>query len=572
MVEKNLSKHPLNDKLYAGLIDKGLLTEEQFAAAKSKQEETEESIGHILVEEKLLTEEQVAEFVAEQLGISYIDLTGYSIDQEVIRLIPEGVARRYKIIPLFKIEDTLSIVTTNPQDIFALDDIRYQVGCEVESFIGTESNIKTAIDHYYGASYKIEEVSQNIDEIAKEAMLSDRINLDDLEAVASQPPVVKLVNEIILQAVRDKASDIHIEPKKDALGIRYRIDGFLHRISSPPKQLLLPIVSRIKIMSGMDIMEKRIPQDGRIETQVAGKDIDLRASSYPTIYGEKLVLRVLDKSSMSFSLSHLGLSEENLRKFQSIIKSPYGIILVVGPTGSGKSSTLYAALAELNALDKNIITVEDPVEYQMENVTQAQVNQKVGMTFAAGLRSILRQDPDIIMVGEIRDRETAELAIRSSLTGHLVLSTLHTNDAAGALTRLIDMGIEPFLVASSVLGIVAQRLVRTNCLKCREPYSPPEKTLEDMGFPKDSSALFYKGKGCSVCKKTGYKGRMGIFEVLLMDNELRNLTVNKRPTAELRTAAIASGMKTLREDGFDKVKKGLTTLEEVLRVVRLKEE
>ncbi|MBI4743882.1 MAG: type II secretion system ATPase GspE [Actinobacteria bacterium] len=559
------------DKIYSELVSEGFLTEEQLVAVRNKQEETGESLAHVLAEEKLLTEEQVAEFIGNQLGVPHIDLTGYGIDPEVIRLVPEGVARRYKIIPLFKIEDTLSIVMANPLDVFALDDIRYQVGCEVEPLISTESSIKTAIDHYYGASYKIDEVSQNIDEIAKEAMLSERINLDDLEAAASQPPVVKLVNEIILQAVRDKASDIHIEPKKEGLGIRYRIDGFLHRISSPPKQLLLPIVSRMKIMAGMDIMERRIPQDGRVETQVSGKDIDLRVSSYPTIYGEKLVLRVLDKSSMSFALPHLGLSDENLNKLQSIVKSPYGIILVVGPTGSGKSSTLYAVLSELNALDKNIITIEDPVEYQMENIIQAQVNYKVGMTFAAGLRSILRQDPDIIMVGEIRDKETAELAIRSSLTGHLVLSTLHTNDSAGAITRLIDMGIEPFLVASSILGILGQRLVRTICVKCKESYAPPEKALEELGVSKDSGLMLHKGKRCPVCKKTGFKGRTGIFELLLMNDQLRELTINKRPTAELKAAAIASGMKPLREDGFDKVKKGITTLEEVLRVVRLKE-
>lgn len=571
LAEKRKTKMTLIDRLSAELVKDGLITGEQLETAREEQKRTGETLGQVLVKLSFLTEDQLVSFLARRLDLPQVDLSSYLVDPEVINQVPEKLARRYKIIPLFQVENTLTVAMADPLNVFALDEIRFQTGREVEPVISTEPNILRAIDQYYSAGHLIQEAVEDLDKMVTAVTLDEDLGGERLERIAEQPPVMKLVNQIILQAVRDKASDIHIEPEKDALGVRYRIDGILHKVSSPPKELHLPIVSRIKVMANLDIVERRLPQDGRIQTSVEGRDIDLRVSTFPTIHGEKVVLRVLDKSSMSFSLADLGFSPENLQKFQSLIKRSYGVILITGPTGSGKTSTLYAALNAINFPEKNIITVEEPVEYQIKNISQGQINPKVGLHFATGLRAILRQDPDIIMVGEVRDYETAELVVRAALTGHLVFSTLHTNDAPGALTRLTDMGVEPFLISSSVTGVVAQRLVRTICPFCKQETKPSPDLLKQIELPPKAEATFFKGKGCPKCKRTGYKGRIGIFELLLISDRIRELIMSKTSSSVIKEAAREMGLKTLQEDGLEKALKGITTIEEVLRVTQVGE-
>jgi len=421
--------------------------------------------------------------------------------------------------------------------------------------------IQKVIDQYYGAIGSAEELVRGL---TKEKMEERLKGTKGLAEIAEDAPIVKLVSLIIMQAVKDKASDVHIEPAEDKVLVRYRIDGILHEVQQIPKHLQSALASRVKVMARMDIAETRNPQDGRIQLKMENKDLDLRVSSFPTINGENLVLRILDKSSVLMGLAELGFAGKDLKNFDKLIRRPNGIILVTGPTGSGKTTTLYAALSTINSIEKNIITIEDPVEYEIPLIRQTQVNPKAGLTFANGLRSILRQDPDIIMVGEIRDKETAEIAIQASLTGHLVFSTLHTNDAPGALTRLIDMGIEPFLIASSITGILAQRLVRVICPKCKEKYTPSDEVIHDLGL-KEKVEL-YRGKGCMHCKETGFSGRVGIFELLLMNETIKNMVTAKASSGDIKKNALASGMTTLYEDGIEKIKNGVTTAEEMLRV------
>ncbi|MCK4966920.1 Flp pilus assembly complex ATPase component TadA, partial [bacterium] len=445
------------------------------------------------------------------------------------------------------------------------DDISMKTELEVEPAICSEDELNQTIDHYYSSSTTMDEVVQIIqDEVRDESVES----LEDLDSRASEEdaPVIKLVNLIFSQAIKDKASDIHIEPQEDKLVVRFRTDGVLHQAYEQPKSLQGAVISRLKIMSDLDIAERRLPQDGRFGVKIDRHDVDIRVSTIPTAHGENVVMRILDKSSGIVPMEDIGLTQKNLENFKNLISRPYGIILVTGPTGSGKTTTLYSALNSLNDETKNIVTIEDPIEYKLGRVRQSQVNPKIGMTFSAGLRAILRQDPDIVMVGEIRDKETATVAVQSALTGHLVLSTLHTNDAPGAITRLLDMGVEPFLVSSATVGVIAQRLIRKLCLKCKEPYKPSPKLLKDLGLnPSSREFTFYKPKGCRLCKNTGYKGRIGIFEIFMIDDNVSDMIVNRVQQKDIKSYAIKNGMRPLRQDGLLKVVKGLSTLEEVLK-------
>jgi len=549
------------------LVEQKLITDEQLKSAIRESENTNEPLRKVLVKMALVSEEDIVTFFEEQLGIPRIDLRNYLIDAKVLSLIPESLAKKYNLIPLFKTGDILTIATADPLNVVALDEIRIKTKSNIEPAVATESELKNAITQYYGIGGSIEDVIKSIDmktlaiEEGKEETEPEK-----LRNIAEEAPIIKLVNLIILQAIRDKASDIHVEPEEESLKVRFRVDGILHEQATIPKQMQAAVLSRIKIMSDMNIATKRIPQDGRFRLNIEGGQIDMRVSSMPTMFGENIVMRLLDTSSILIGLERLGFDEKNLEHFRSLIVRPYGIILVTGPTGSGKTTTLYSALNTINTPDKNIITIEDPVEYQLKMVRQSQINPKAGLTFATGLRSILRQDPDVIMVGEIRDLETAEISVQAALTGHLVFSTLHTNDAPGSLNRLIDMGVEPFLISSSVIGVVAQRLVRTICSSCKQSYTPSEEVIRDFGAEFPSNPKFYKGAGCKACKNSGYKGRIGIFEMLLITDKIRDLILAKTPSSQIKHVAQEAGMKTLRQDGITKVLAGATTIDEVIRV------
>lgn len=546
------------------MVELGLITPDKLKQAKQEAERTKESLRRVLVRLGMVDEEAILSFVEEQLGIPRMDISNYLIDPKVLELVPENFARKNLLIPLFKIGDTLTVAMVDPMDVFALDELRLKVRCEVESVVVAEKDLLMALDQYYGAKGTMEEVVKSIDKAKLGLKEGEEPELKTLEGLVEEAPVVKLVNLMIMEAINAGASDIHIEPDENILRTRYRVDGILHEVTSPPKHLQSAVVSRIKILSGMDIAEKRVPQDGRFQLKLENRQIDCRVSTVPTVYGENVVIRLLDLTSILLGLGELGLSPEALSVYEKLIRKSYGIILVTGPTGSGKTTTLYSSLNTINSPEKNIITIEDPIEYRLELVRQMQVNPKAGLTFANGLRSILRQDPDIIMVGEIRDLDTAEISIQAALTGHLVFSTLHTNDAPGAITRLVDMGVEPFLIASSIIGVVAQRLVRKICQDCKEPYVP--SFLKNMGLSEKTK--FFRGKGCKKCMNTGYRGRLGIFELMIPNDQIRALAVAKASATEIRKAALKSGMVTMRDDGVEKVKSGITTLEEVLRVTQ----
>jgi type IV pilus assembly protein PilB len=545
------------------LIKKGIITQEQLEKAKEEMKKTGLPIEKMLEKLGFISEVDIAQVIAESMGVPFMDLTDYLIDSEVVKLIPEQTARKYKAIPLFKVGDSLTVAMVNPHDIAAIDEIikKSKMG-SIEPVLSTSDMIQRAIDQYYGVFGSTDEL---IDGLTKDNLEAPEKGL--VEIAEDAAPVIKLVNLFIMQAVKDRASDIHIEPEEDKVRIRYRIDGVLHEVKDLPKHLQSALASRVKVMAKMDIAETRSPQDGRIQLKMENKNLDLRVSSFPTVHGENIVLRILDKSSVLLGLTELGFSSKDLNEFDKVIRRPHGIILVTGPTGSGKTTTLYAALSTINTIEKNIITIEDPVEYEIPLIRQTQVNPKAGLTFASGLRSILRQDPDIVMVGEIRDRETAEITIQASLTGHLVFSTLHTNDAASSLTRLLDMGIEPFLISSSVVAILAQRLVRVICPKCKEKYLPSDELLRSLGLPENTE--LYRGTGCMKCKDTGFAGRVGLFELLLVNNEVKNMITAKQSANEIKTVAIKSGMRTLIDDGMQKVRNGITTVEEVLRVTEV---
>ncbi len=556
-----------------GLVEQKIISDDQLQYAQKESGRTGESLTKTLIKLKLAKEDAISTFFEEQLGIPKVDLKSYLIDPKIIALIPESLAKKHTIIPLFKTGDTLTIATADPLNIFAIDEVRIKTKSNVEPAVATETEIKDAINQYYKVGGSIEDVikSMDVQSFMIEEGRGEKEEIDDTEKlrnIAEEAPIIKLVNLIIMQAVRDKASDIHVEPEDDRLVVRYRVDGILHEQVAIPKLMQAAVLSRIKIMSDMNIATKRVPQDGRFKLNIEGNRIDMRVSALPTIYGENIVMRILETSSILMGLEKLGFNENNLKNFRSLIVKPHGIILVTGPTGSGKTTTLYSALNVIDTPDKNIITVEDPVEYQLRRVRQSQINIKAGLTFATGLRSILRQDPDVIMVGEIRDLETAEISVQAALTGHLVFSTLHTNDAPSSLTRLVDMGVEPFLISSSVIAIIAQRLVRKICKECKQSYVPSKEILDRLGAQVSRNAKFYRGEGCKVCKNTGYKGRLGIFEMLLLNDKIKDMVLTKVSSTQIKAAAQEAGMQTLREDGIEKVLDGSTTIDEVIRVTQ----
>jgi type IV pilus assembly protein PilB len=545
------------------LVTSGQITEEQLEEALGRAARKNIRVGEALIELGYLTEMDVFAAIGDQLGVPYVSLSYYSVDPDVINLVPEQVARQNKIIPLFRVRNSLTLGMADPLNFSVIDQVVRTTGLEVEPAICSDREIEQAIDHYYGTSTTMDEVIQVLDDGAKDEG-EEHLDTNTLAQMAGDAPIVKLVNLMLSQGVKDRASDIHVEPEEKNLLVRFRVDGVLREAYTQPKKLQNAIVSRLKIMASMDIAERRIPQDGRIQMKIEGKPIDMRVSSLPTVYGENVVLRILDKSNLTIKLSDLGFGSDEER-FRKILNRPNGIILVTGPTGSGKTTTLYSALNEVSKVDVNTITLEDPVEYRLSLIRQSQVNVKAGMTFAAGLRSVLRQDPDIVMVGEIRDSETAKIAVEAALTGHLVLSTLHTNDAPGALPRLIEMGVEPFLVATAVGGVLAQRLVRRICTGCKVEYIANEAVLKAIEMDGKEVKL-YKGQGCRACSNTGYKGRAAIYEILTMNEEIRNLVTVNASTDAIRNAGIKGGMRTLRQDGIRKAMEGITSVEEVLRV------
>ncbi|GGN48855.1 GspE/PulE family protein [Oceanobacillus indicireducens] len=541
------------------LVESALITEEQLATTlKSKNED--EKLGDALLREGFITEQQLIEVLEFQLGIPHINILQYPVDQEVIQLIPRDLAKRYQVLPFRKDGNKLFVAMSDPLDYFAIEEMRMATGLQIMPGIATKDALFRMITKHYDLQESIEQV---LDDFSPEE------DIEDAGITDEDAPIVRMVNQIIANAVAQRASDIHFDPQEAEVTVRYRVDGMLKTERSLPKYMQNTLIARIKIMGNLNITESRLPQDGRIKMHVNYKPIDIRISSLPSVYGEKIVMRILDISSSLGQLEKIGFSSANLATFTSMIEKPNGIVLVTGPTGSGKSSTLYAALNHLNQEEVNIITIEDPVEYQLQGINQVQVKEEVGMTFASGLRSILRQDPDIIMIGEIRDQETAEIAIRASLTGHLVLSTLHTNSATAALTRLIDMGIEPFLISSSLTGVVAQRLVRKVCRDCAKSQAPSSREIEIMRKANIEIETIQRGTGCSSCGMTGYRGRLAIHEVLPIDDYIKELIMKASSFMEIQHYVQESGMRFLLEDGLANVAQGLTTTEEVFRVASL---
>ena len=555
------------------LGEKFNLLDSKLEEALAYQQEKGGLLGEVLLHLRLLREEQLLEALAHQFEMSWMpQLDTAHVDHELIKKVPIAFCRRYRVLPLRYEEGAILTASTDPLETVALDDLRLLLGKPIKPILTTSVALLARLNRAYdeianpaGAEQVMEDIaaSQSLDQLAHE--------LDepqDLLDATDEAPIIRLVNSVLFQAVRQRASDIHFESFERGLVVRYRIDGVLYPVLTPPKHLQASIIARLKIMAGLNIAEKRLPQDGRFAIRTSGKDVDLRVSVLPTSHGERIVLRLLEKENRLLNLSEMGFSKERLAVIHQLIQLAHGIILVTGPTGSGKTTTLYAALSHINAPDKNIITVEDPVEYQLLGIGQMQVNPKINLSFAAGLRSILRQDPDVIMIGEIRDRETAEIAIHASLTGHLVFSTLHTNDAASAATRLIDMGIEPFLVASSVVAVLAQRLLRRICPDCKRPYAPSEEELSRLDVEPGSNVTLYRGAGCAACSQTGYRGRTGIFELMVLNDEIRRLIGSKADSTAIKHAAITNGMVTLKQEGADRVLQGQTTLEEVMRITQ----
>ena len=542
------------------LLQEGLLTRADLDRATEIQTETGMPLGRILVEENFVKETDLVKTLAHHIGLEFVSLDDVTIDPSATALVPEALARRYAAIPIgFEEDGSLTVAMADPANVLAIDDIRAITGMDVRPKVATRTEVEDAISRMAQFDDAVSDLGDLLDEDAEVEDLSA------MEASVDEAPVVKLVNTIITRAINERASDIHIEPGEKDLRVRFRIDGVLHESMSTPRTIANAMVSRLKIMADINIAERRIPQDGRISLKVQGRQVDLRVATLPSVWGEKVVLRILDRSSILLELTDLGFSESNLERYASSYNKPYGAILVTGPTGSGKSTTLYATLNVLNRPEVNIITTEDPVEYRLPGITQVQVNRKAGLTFASALRSILRADPDVALIGEIRDRETAQIAIEAALTGHLVLSTLHTNDASSSIGRLIEMDVEPYLVASSIDAIVAQRLARRLCEKCRVSIKPDAERFEIAGLavPKE----IYAGEGCGACANTGYRGRMALHEVLLVSEDIQRMAVERRPSDEIQDIAVEQGMTTLWQDGLEKVAAGMTSLEELMRVV-----
>jgi type IV pilus assembly protein PilB len=560
------------------LIKESLITQDQLDKALEFQRSNGGKLGSCLTKMGYITDDDITGVLSRQYGVPSINLKYYEIDPNVIKLIPQDTALRYQVIPLSRVGSVLTIAMTDPTNVFAMDDIKFMTGFNVEPVVASESAIGEAISRFYGGGASNHEELSNlmkdlVDEDQELELAADEQEMDAsaLEKAAEEAPIIKLVNLILTDSVKRGASDIHVEPYENEMRVRFRIDGVLQTVMSPPLKLRDAMTSRMKIMAKLDIAEKRLPQDGRIMIKYKAdgkrKELDFRVSSVPTLYGEKIVLRLLDKENLRLDMTKLGFEQESLTKFERNILKPYGMVLVTGPTGSGKTNTLYSSVARLNQVDTNIMTAEDPVEFQLAGINQVQMKEQIGLNFAAALRAFLRQDPNIILVGEIRDFETAEIAVKAALTGHLVLSTLHTNDAPSTISRLMNMGIEPFLVATSVNLICAQRLVRRICANCKEELEVPPQALIDAGYTPEEvkTTKIYHGKGCSTCNKGGYKGRTGLYEVMEINDELRELILVGASALELKKKAVEQGMITLRRSGLIKASLGMTTMEEVLR-------
>jgi type IV pilus assembly protein PilB len=554
------------------LIELGYITPEQLEVALGEHRKTPKSLGRVLIDMGMIKEGDLVRALAEQVGLEFVDLTDYPVDPTATALLPEALGRRYRALPIGDRDGKLLVAMSDPANVYALDDIRTITGRDVQPVVATAQDVERAIQKYAGMDSQVEAMAS----IAAEA---ETVEGEELEAALEDAPIVKLVNAIMTQAVGDRASDVHIEPAEKNVRIRFRVDGVLHEPMPPaPKNIQGGLISRLKVMADLNIAEKRVPQDGRISMKVGGKQLDLRVATLPTVHGEKVVIRILDKTNALLKLEDLGFLQDAYLRFAQSFKKPYGAILVTGPTGSGKSTTMYSTLNILNEVDKNIITVEDPVEYRLNGVNQIQVNPKAGLTFASALRSILRADPDIVLIGEIRDKETATIAIEAALTGHLVLSSLHTNDAASAVTRLTEMDVETFLVASAIDAVVAQRLARKLCERCKTTYEPEDAELLEAGYPEwlvpEISTLhrppvdLEERRKCGACAGTGYRGRIGLYEVMPMTEEIERLTVERASAEAIKTVAVQQGMMTLRDDGLEKVRMGMTSIEEVARVVK----
>ncbi len=568
----------MSNRLGDVLVKTGKITQQQLQQGLALQKEKGGRIGSALVKLGVISEKELVEFLSQHFGVPAIDLTRVEVDEGVIKIIPAEVARKYTILPVAKVGAKITLAMIDPTNVFAMDDIKFMTGYNVDPVVSSESALRTSIDKYYGSTHAIElkKVMEDLTEPTTDSSLEvlddeQDIDLDTLEKESEEAPVVRLVNIILTDAIKRGASDIHIEPYEKDYRVRYRIDGVLYEMMHPPLRLREAITSRVKILSKLDIAEKRLPQDGRIKIktriQERVKDLDYRVSVLPTIFGEKIVLRLLDKDNLMLDMTRLGFEADSLRRFEQAILKPYGMVLVTGPTGSGKTNTLYSALQRINTPEVNIITAEDPVEFNLPGINQVQMKEQIGLNFAAALRSFLRQDPNIILVGEIRDFETAEVAIKAAMTGHLVLSTLHTNDAPSSINRLMNMGIEPFLVATSVHLIVAQRLVRRICSACKEPTEAPPAALVNVGFTEREAKTvkLFKGKGCDRCSNTGYKGRVGLYEVMEINDDVRELILSGASAVELRNKAIEIGMISLRGSGLQKLRDGVTSIEEVVR-------
>jgi len=579
------------------LVEKGLITPEQLQQAREAQRQSRGDLGKILVEQGLVSERDVAEARAHELNIPFVDLGKFQPEPSAVNLVPEHICRRHNVIPIKKdpATNTLIVAMADVNNPYAADDLRLVSRCTIKAALASATAIEDAINRAYGSQQTQQQTGEDQvpartrtpstapgvadlyaeirENIAKSGSVGDLAEEEDEEAaiaMAEEAPVVRVANALIQQAIKEDASDIHIEPQRRGVRIRYRVDGVLHETMTMPKYIQPPLISRFKIMADMNIAERRIPQDGRIPITYQGKDYDLRVSCLPNAHGEKIVCRILDKSSVLIGLNKLGFTPETQAQLEELVSQPQGMVLSTGPTGSGKTTTQYSVLHKLNSVEVNILTIEDPIEYQLPGITQVQVNRKAGLTFSNALRSFLRQDPDIIMVGEMRDLETAEIAIESALTGHLVLSTLHTNDAPSAVIRMIDMGVEPYLISATVIGVLAQRLARKICQNCKEPYEEEAAYLRRFGFKPenpDQKITLWRGRGCEHCRHTGYRGRLGIFSLMRMNDEIAELVVRRAPLADIRDAAKANGMLELREDGLIKVLEGITTPEEVRRVV-----
>lgn len=565
---------PVHPKLGQLLVSNNLVTESQLSEILSHQLKNGKKLGKIISEKRLVKDEDLLQILSDHLDLPTVDLTTFEIDMDVVQLVPENVLRSKQLLPLFKIGDELTVAMVDPRNLAVIDELQSLTGLTISPMLCSEQDLQDTLSRIFRNSsqaYQDEvrdavlDYQADVEMIAVEEVTESR---EQLEEAAKDTPIIRLSNVIVAAAVREGASDIHIEPEERNLLVRFRVDGLMKESFVLDKHLQSALISRFKIMSGLDIAEKRLPQDGRFQTRIGSRTIDFRISSFPTINGENIVLRILDKGSVTVSLQELGFDRNTFVFFEQLIRRPNGIILVTGPTGSGKTTTLYSALSSINSIDKNIITVEDPIEYRLDMIRQCQINAKIGLSFATGLRSILRQDPDVIMVGEIRDQETAHIAVESALTGHLVFSTLHTNDAPSAINRLTDMGIEPFLTASALSGVLAQRLVRKLCPKCRQPYAPNEAMLKSLNLQNGRSYTFHKPTGCPACHDKGYRGRLAIYELLIVNEEIKELTMTRASSSRLKDAAIENGMRTLRQDGVAKVLQGLTSIEEVVRVTQ----